>query len=111
MDVSLSQPRFTPLLASGGVRVGRKVHVGAWQADLRAGVEYQGELLSSGDVIIQDAAGERRSKGKKDSRLRYSLGMETQALDTLRVGVELERSSLGDYNQDYGVSATLRYTF
>ncbi|ACY84922.1 hypothetical protein ETAE_2087 [Edwardsiella piscicida] len=56
-------------------------------------------------------AGERTIRGERDARLRYSLGAESRIGDALQLGLEVERSSLGDYNLDYSVQATLRYRF
>ncbi|BEH99340.1 S6 family peptidase [Edwardsiella ictaluri] len=111
MAVSLAQPGFTPLLATAGVTLGQRFDIGEWQTTLRAGLDYQSELLSTGDTLLRDASGERTIRGERDSRLRYSLGIESRVGDGLQLGLEVERSSLGDYNLDYSVQATLRYRF
>ncbi|WP_392421733.1 S6 family peptidase [Edwardsiella piscicida] len=48
MAVSLAQPRFTPLLATAGVALGKQFTLGEWQTTLRAGVDYQRELIWGG---------------------------------------------------------------
>ncbi|AIJ06564.1 S6 family peptidase [Edwardsiella anguillarum] len=111
MAVSLAQPRFTPLLATAGVALGKRVDIGEWQTTLRAGLDYQSALRPAGDTRLRDASGERTIRGERDGRLRYSLGAESRIGDALQLGLEVERSSLGDYNLDYSVQATLRYRF
>ncbi|WP_083274996.1 S6 family peptidase [Edwardsiella hoshinae] len=111
MAVSLAQPGFTPLLATAGLALGKHFISGQGQTTLRMAIDYQSELLTTGDTQLRDASGERTIRGDRDARLRYSLGIESRISDALQLGLEVERSSFGDYNLDYSLQATLRYRF
>ncbi|ENP2609411.1 autotransporter outer membrane beta-barrel domain-containing protein, partial [Shigella flexneri] len=82
-----------------------------WKITARAGLGYQFDLLANGETVLQDASGEKRFEGEKDSRMLMTVGMNAEIKDNMRLGLELEKSAFGKYNVDNAINANFRYVF
>ncbi|ECB3302238.1 autotransporter outer membrane beta-barrel domain-containing protein, partial [Salmonella enterica subsp. enterica serovar Newport] len=111
MDMSMTHRHYNPLTGRTGVAFGKTLTGKEWQVTVRAGVDYQFDLVSNGETALCDASGEHRFTGEKDSRMLYNVGVNARLNDRVRFGIELEQSAFGKYNVDHLINANLRYTF
>ncbi|EFA6635782.1 autotransporter outer membrane beta-barrel domain-containing protein [Escherichia coli] len=111
MDLSMKKKDSTPLIGRTGLAFGKTFSGEDWSVTARAGAGWQFDLLRGSDTILQDASGEKRLKGEKDSRALFNVGLNAQLKDNMRFGLELEKSAFGKYNIDNSVNATFRYSF
>ena len=111
MSVSLKDKGFNPLIGRTGIDVGKSYSGKEWKVTAKAGIGYQFDLLKNGETILRDAAGEKRINGEKDGRMLMNVGLNTEAGDNVRLGVEFEKSTFGKYNVDNAINANFRYSF
>ncbi|EKN3608785.1 S6 family peptidase [Yersinia enterocolitica] len=111
MDLSMKSKSFTPLIGRTGVELGKTFRGKDWSVTARAGTSWQFDLRSNGETVLQDASGEKRIKGERDSRMLLNVGMNAQIKDNMRLGLQFEKSAFGQYNVDNAVNANFRYTF
>ncbi|WP_088543913.1 autotransporter outer membrane beta-barrel domain-containing protein [Escherichia coli] len=111
MDLSMKKKDSTPLIGRTGLAFGKTFSGEDWSVTARAGAGWQFDMLRGGDTFLQDASGEKRLKGEKDSRALFNVGLNAQLKDNMRFGLELEKSAFGKYNIDNSVNATFRYSF
>lgn len=111
MSVSLKDKGFNPLIGRTGIDVGKSFSGKEWKVTAKAGIGYQFDLLKNGETILRDAAGEKRINGEKDGRMLMNVGLNTEAGDNVRLGVEFEKSTFGKYNLDNAINANFRYSF
>ncbi|HBB6388173.1 TPA: autotransporter outer membrane beta-barrel domain-containing protein [Escherichia coli] len=111
MALSMKDKDYNPLIGRTGVDVGRTFSGDDWKITARAGLGYQFDLLANGETVLQDASGEKRFEGEKDSRMLMNVGMNAEIKDNMRFGLELEKSAFGKYNVDNAINANFRYSF
>ncbi|EFZ2447562.1 TPA: serine protease autotransporter toxin SepA [Shigella flexneri] len=111
MALSMKDKDYNPLIGRTGVDVGRAFSGDDWKITARAGLGYQFDLLANGETVLQDASGEKRFEGEKDSRMLMTVGMNAEIKDNMRLGLELEKSAFGKYNVDNAINANFRYVF
>ncbi|HAF2129661.1 TPA: autotransporter outer membrane beta-barrel domain-containing protein [Salmonella enterica] len=111
MEMSMTNRHYNPLTGRTGVASGKTFTGEGWQVTVRAGVDYQFDLVSNGETALRDASGEHRFTGEKDSRMLYNVGVNARLKDNVRFGVELEQSAFGKYNVDHVINVNLRYMF
>ncbi|MBS4932041.1 MAG: autotransporter outer membrane beta-barrel domain-containing protein [Clostridiales bacterium] len=111
MDLSMKKKDSTPLIGRTGLAFGKTFRGEDWSLTARAGAGWQFDMLRGSDIILQDASGEKRLKGEKDSRALFNVGLNAQLKDNMHFGLELEKSAFGKYNIENSVNATFRYSF
>ncbi|MEE6783049.1 S6 family peptidase [Escherichia coli B9:H18] len=111
MAISLKDKDFSPLIGRTGIDAGKTFSGKEWKVTAKAGIGYQFDLLKNGETLLRDASGEKRIKGEKDGRMLMNVGLNAEAGDNVRLGVEFEKSAFGKYNVDNSVNVNLRYSF
>ncbi|EKH3670363.1 TPA: S6 family peptidase [Escherichia coli] len=111
MAISLKDKDFSPLIGRTGIDAGKTFSGKEWKVAAKAGIGYQFDLLKNGETLLRDASGEKRIKGEKDGRIMMSVGLNAEAGDNIRLGVEFEKSAFGKYNVDNSVNVNFRYSF
>ncbi|MDZ4929962.1 autotransporter outer membrane beta-barrel domain-containing protein [Escherichia coli] len=111
MNVTMKNKAFNPLIGRTGIDVGKTFSGKEWKVTAKAGIGYQFDLLKNGEILLRDASGEKRIKGEKDGRMLMNVGLNAEAGDNVRLGVEFEKSAFGKYNVDNSVNVNFRYSF
>ncbi|MDZ4888766.1 autotransporter outer membrane beta-barrel domain-containing protein [Escherichia coli] len=111
MNVTMKNKAFNPLIGRTGIDVGKTFSGKEWKMTAKAGIGYQFDLLKNGGTLLRDASGEKRIKGEKDRRMLMNVGLNAEAGDNVRLGMEFEKSAFGKYNVDNSVNVNFRYSF
>lgn len=111
MELSMKNKAYNPLIGRTGFDVGKTFSGNDWKVTARTGLSYQFDLLANGKMVLQDASGEKRFDGDKDSRMLMNIGLNAEIKDNIRLSIELEKSAFGKYNVDNAINANFRYMF
>lgn len=100
-----------PVIGKLGVSTGNIFSLDTSNITTHAGVYYEFDITKTPDITLKDDVGTYNIKGKKDARMVYSVGINGNINKNTRIGVDIERSSFGDYNINHLVNANIRYSF
>jgi serine protease autotransporter len=110
-DIRMQRKQENPLIGRTGVESGKTFRGKDWELTTLAGVHYQYDLFNPEETVVRDFAGETRIKNGKDSRVNFSLGVNTRIKENTRISLNIERSAFGHYDIDKAINANIRYMF
>lgn len=110
-DIAVQRKQMKPLIGRTGVETGKSFKGKDWEVTALAGVHYQYDLFKPDETVVHDFAGETHIKNGKDSRMNFSIGVNTKIRENTRISLNIERSAFGHYDIDKAFNANIRYSF
>lgn len=111
IDLAVRRKSATPLVGRSGIVAGKAFGGKNWAVTTRAGLHYQFDLHSTGNMVLQDPAGKTRVGATRDGRMLLQASLQGQVNDRVHVALEVARSAFGKVGADQAINAQLRYTF
>ncbi|EPU4253944.1 autotransporter outer membrane beta-barrel domain-containing protein, partial [Escherichia coli] len=100
-----------PLVGRTGIVSGKNFRGDNWSTTARIGINYEFDLRNGPEITTKDDFSSYISKGEKDKRIIYNVGVNTKFNNNIRFGIDAERSVGGKYNTDLLINANFRYSF
>ncbi|HCQ8367394.1 TPA: autotransporter outer membrane beta-barrel domain-containing protein [Klebsiella oxytoca] len=110
-DLKMTNKKYNPLIGRTGVEFGKTFSGNNWHATARAGANWQFDLLPTRETILQDMAGDKHVKGKRDGRMVFNVSIDTRIKSNVHIGLGFEKSAYGTYNTGGALNTNIRYTF
>ncbi|EMD3336976.1 autotransporter outer membrane beta-barrel domain-containing protein, partial [Escherichia coli] len=98
INLAMMTDSNVPVIGKLGVSTGNIFSLDTSNITTHAGVYYEFDITKTPDITLRDDVGTYNIKGKKDARMVYSVGINGNINKNTRIGVDIERSSFGDYN-------------